>query len=66
MARDLSETIAKVAEGPAAAQNAAGESATQQKLTDLIEADRHLAAKAAAGNPFAALRSLPTLPPGCG
>ena len=69
---DLSETIAQVAAEPKQAE-ADGQSAENQPLPDLIEADKYLAGKAAvgglnsAGGPRSAWRGLRAargVPPG--
>jgi len=60
---DLKTTIEDAAAGPASA-SVDGRSAAQHKLADLIEADRHLARRAAAGNPLAKLIPFKIKPPG--
>jgi len=60
---DLKETIEDAAAGPAKA-SVDGRSAEQHKLTDLIEADRHLARRNAAANPLAKLIPFKIKPPG--
>jgi hypothetical protein len=69
---DLTETITQTASEPASAMGD-GQSATGQRLTDLIEADRYLATKKAGSqtgargrrrSAFACLRPAQASPPG--
>lgn len=60
---DLSETIEAVAADPLKAASD-GQSAEQHPLPDLIEADRYLAAKAAAAAKGSGLRFTKLVPPG--
>lgn len=60
---DLDATILANAQGPAQASSDAG-SFTQQKLTDLIEADRYLASKCAGSKTSRGLRFTKLVPPG--
>ncbi|MCE9618439.1 MAG: hypothetical protein K8R92_00835 [Planctomycetes bacterium] len=59
----LEQAILDTAASPASASNDAG-SVTGQSIPDLIAADKHLAAKKAAGNPRKSLRFSKIIPPG--
>lgn len=59
----LHDKIRKVAEGPLKVSGDAG-SVEQHKITDLIEADRYLATKEAAGKPNRGIRFSKLVPPG--
>jgi hypothetical protein len=63
MPEDLEAAITSSATGPAKASSDAG-SVEQHKLTDLIEADRYLAGKAAAKTASKGLRWSKLVPPG--
>lgn len=52
---NLNNKIIETANGPKSYEND-GEKITQHSLPELIEADKHLARKTAARNPFAALK----------
>lgn len=60
---DLSTTIETAAQGPHRVKGEAGE-AEQQRLKDLIEADRYLQQVASARQKRGGLRFLRLLPPG--
>lgn len=63
MADDLQDRIRQNASGPAKAAGDAG-SVEQHKLTDQIEADRYLSAKAATKSKTRGLRFNKLVPPG--
>ena len=63
MAEDLKDTIRETAQGPKRVTGDAG-SVEQQDLSQLIEADRHLASKEAAKKGLAAIRRTKVIPPG--
>jgi len=63
MADDLETTIRQAAENPASVSAEIG-SATQHNLKDLIEADKHLARKAAARGKSLGIRLARLTPPG--
>ena len=60
---DLTEQIEETAQGPAAVTTD-GLSVQAQPLPDLVEADRYLATKAAAGSRGRGLRITKLVPPG--
>lgn len=63
MADDLSQTIADAAAGPSQASSD-GLAVTQQPLPDLVEADKHLAAKSGARRKDLGVRLRKLVPPG--
>ena len=63
MADDLENTIRESASGPAKASGD-GTSIEQHRLSDVIEADKHLGNKAAGRNPIKALTRVKIVPPG--
>ena len=62
-APDLSTQIQSLANGPAEVSGDAG-SVKQRSVSELIEADRYLASKAAMANPLKGLRFAKITPPG--
>lgn len=62
---DLSEQIETTAASPKKASTG-DQSVESQSLTELIEADRHLAAKTASNSPSFGLRFAKMVPPGAG
>jgi hypothetical protein len=62
---DLSDTIETAATGPLRVRTD-GTEAEQHKLTDLIEADRYLAAKQSAAKNHLGIRFTKICPPGAG
>lgn len=60
---DLSEDIEDAATKPASA-SADGESVQARPLSELIEADKHLAAKAASSKKHGGMRITKLVPPG--
>ena len=64
-ADEAAEVVDTAAEGPASAM-VDGRSATQHKLSDLLEWENRRAANAAAGNGSFGLRFTQLVPPGCG
>ena len=63
MADDLTTTIQQNAQGPVSAE-VDGVKVTQQSLSGLIEADKHLGRKAAGRNPARALTRVKIVHPG--
>lgn len=63
MADDLTETIKTAAAEPQSA-TVDGVSVSQRPLKDLIDADKHLAGKAAAGRKTVPIRFAKMVPPG--
>ena len=59
----LEDKINEVANGPSKASGDAG-SVEQQNLKDLIEADKHLANKSAAGRRGLGIKHVQLVPPG--
>lgn len=62
-APDLSSQIQSLANGPAEVSGDAG-SVKQRPISELIEADRYLASKAAMSDPLRGLRFAKITPPG--
>lgn len=62
MPEELTERIEVVAEGPASV-SVDGQSVSQQSLSELISADKHLAQKQAAARPHHGMRFTKIVPP---
>lgn len=62
---DLEQTIIDAAQGPKKASNETG-SVEAHSIKDLIDADRHLGAKAAGRTPRRGIRVTRLVPPGAG